>query len=469
MGGDMATERIEYTRICFVIMPFGKKKVGEQEVDFDFIYREVFAPAVEATPLPEGNGLRLEPKRTDRDFFAGDISQEMYEYLEYSRFAMADISGLNANVFYELGVRHRAHEAGTAVFRQTGSPIPFDINTIKAFDYEYHPADNVPKSRELITKVLTESLRYNRLDSPVQKALLAQRGRAASNPAGPGIDELLRAAENAVRGQNWVKAIDIYREAVATDPGNCRLRLRLGLFLKDRGLWTDALQEFAGAAQAELKYADAWREQGIAENKRFIRDNRPAGTPTGEASLRTAVELNPLDYDAWASLGGVLKRDADSLAAQGKTDEAIAEYRRAYDSYRKATDVSDGHSYPLLNEIKLAGRIDGKIPTDMRVRLRLPKAERSLRAQVTTDPPMNAPWSFFDLSEVRLYTGDEQGFLDVLTQGLTYCDADWQPETHLKSLSLLKAGGVSLPGLDAGLELLQEAVAELKKSTATRP
>jgi tetratricopeptide (TPR) repeat protein len=468
MEGDMANERIEYTRICFVIMPFGKKKVGDQEVDFDFIYREVFAPAVEATPLPEGSGLRLTPKRTDQDFFAGDISQEMFEYLEYSRFALADISGLNANVFYELGVRHHGHEAGTAIFRQTGSPIPFDINTIKAFDYEYQPIENVAKSRELITRVLTESLRFNRLDSPVQKALLAQRGRAASTPAGPSIEELLRAAENALRVQDWAKAIDIYRQAVAADPGNYRLRLRLGLFLKDRGLWADALQEFAGATRAEPEYADAWREQGIAENKQFIRNKRPAGAPTGEASLRRALELNPADYDAWASLGGVLKRDADFLAEQGKTDEGLAEYRRAFESYRRATDVSDGHSYPLLNEIKLAGRIDGKIPKDMRVRLRLPKAERSLKAQVATDPPMNAPWSFFDLSEIRLYAGDEPGFLDVLGQGLTYCEADWQAETHLKSLALLKAGGVSLPGLDAGLELLQDAVAELKKSAEAR-
>ena len=463
----MANDSIEYTRICFVIMPFGKKKVADQEVDFYFVYDQVFAPAIAAVSLPEAGGMRLAPKRTDKDFFTGDISQEMYEYLEYSRFALADISGLNANVFYELGVRHRGHEAGTAVFRQTGCPIPFDINTIKAFDYEYHPADKVSVSRELITKVLTESLRFNRLDSPVQKALLAQRGRAANKVADePSIDELLRAAENALRGQDWPKAIDLYRQAVAADPANCRLRVKLGLFLKDRGRWADALGEFVSAVQIDPEYADAWRERGIAENKQFIRGNRPAEAPTGEPSLRKALELNPADYDACASIGGVFKREADYLFEQGKADEAIAMYRKAYESYRQATDVSDGHSYPLLNEIKLAGRIDGKIPKDMRVRLRLPKAERGLKAQVTTDPPMNAPWSFFDLSEVRLYAGDEPGFLDALTQGLTYCDADWQPESHLKSLSLLKAGGVSLPGLDAGLAMLQEAVAELRKSAA---
>jgi hypothetical protein len=53
-------------------------------------------------------------------------------------------------------------------------------------------------------------------------------------------------------------------------------------------------------------------------------------------------------------------------------------------------------------------------------------------------------------------------------EGLTYCNADWQPETHLKSLLLLKAGGVSLAGLDEGIELLKDAIAELKKSVAAK-
>jgi hypothetical protein len=164
----------------------------------------------------------------------------------------------------------------------------------------------------------------------------------------------------------------------------------------------------------------------------------------------------------------VLKREGDHLADNGNAEAALAQYRQAYENYRRATDVSDGHSYPLLNEIKLAGRIEGKIPNDIRMRLRLPKAERFLTAQTADKPPSNAPWSFFDLSEIRLYAGDDRGFLDRLGEGLTYCTHYWQPETHLKSMALLKAGGVSLPGLDAGLELLREATDELKKSADAR-
>ena len=128
---------MDYSKICFVIMPFGRKAVGDKQVDFDSIYDHVFEPAIRGVTLPEtGN---LEPRRTDKDFFSGDINNEMFRYIEYSRFALADITSLNANVFYELGARHRVRDSGTAIFRQANAPIPFDIHSIKAFQYEYEP------------------------------------------------------------------------------------------------------------------------------------------------------------------------------------------------------------------------------------------------------------------------------------------------------------------------------------------
>ena len=93
---------IDYTSTCFVIMPFGTKPVGSEQVDFDIIYKEIFKPAVEDVPLPPPEKGNLRAARTDQDFFAGDIGQEMFQYLNNSRFALADISGLNANVLYRL-------------------------------------------------------------------------------------------------------------------------------------------------------------------------------------------------------------------------------------------------------------------------------------------------------------------------------------------------------------------------------
>src|SRR6266853_2083103 len=65
-----------------------------------------------------------------------------------------------------------------------------------------------------------------------------------------------------------------------------------------------------------------------------------------------------------SSLGGVLKR-------KGRYVEAL-------EMYRRATGVSNGHPYPLLNEVKLQARAEGRLQIDDRRRFQLARAERSL-------------------------------------------------------------------------------------------
>ncbi len=426
---------MDYSKICFVIMPFGKKKVGENEVDFDQIYAEIFEPAINAVPLPAPEQGQLEARRTDKDFFAGDISYEMFNYLEYSRFALADITGLNANVFYELGHRHRARESGTAIFRQTDAPIPFDINQIKAFPYEYFPEEQAAESRELIERVLTESLQQNRPDSPVRRALAGQRER------GGDAEALIMEAENALRNQDPATAVLKYQAAVAADPDNHLVRLGLGLLLKNRGDWSEALEQFTAAIALAPDYAEAHREKGIAENKLFRKTEEP---PDGEESLRKAVGLNPQDFDALASLGGVLKRKND--------------LEGALDAYRESASVSRGHSYPLLNALKLEAVAAGKLEIDAKTTLMLRRALKSRQAQAANDPPYDAPWSHFDLAEMRLYLGDAEGFLATIDEGLVVCEHAWQPQTFRDSLALLADAAIELPGLAEGIAKLDEMI-----------
>ena len=408
-------------------------------MNFDPIYNLIFNPAIESVQLPEGG--TLVPRRTDMDFFAGDIGLEMFGYLEYSRFAIADITGLNANVFYELGVRHRTREAGTAVFRQTGSTIPFDIRSIKAFDYDYEPIEKAAESRALIADVLTNSLMRNRLDSPVQIALRAQRD------APNALDNLLLQAENDIRNQNWSAAMRKYQTALRMEPRSVLIRQRLGLFFKDRGRWKEALEQFNMAVATSPEYAEAWRERGIAENKLYEDLKKEHGqepdAPRGEESLLRAIELDADDFDARASLGGVLKREG--------------RYAEALDQYQAATRVSNGHAYPLLNEIKLEGRVTGKITMTPQRDIQLRRAELARRNNAAADPPIDAPWCFFDLSEMRLYRGEVGQALDYLDRGIDYSQHAWQPGSHRASMQLLRDGGVKLDGLDEVISRLRTA------------
>lgn len=428
---------MEYEKICFVVMPFGEKDVGDRKVNFDPLYDDIFVPAISTVPLPEGG--KLEPRRTDKDFFTGDIKLEMFQYLEYSRFALADISGLNFNVAYELGARHRAREAGTAIFRQTRFAPPFDISSIKAFPYDYEPAEKAKEARALITRVLTESLAQNRPDSPVRLALGEQlkSGR---------IDDLLAEAENEIRRPNWTDAMEIYRKAVAIEPSNPLPRMKLGLLCRDRGIWDEALEQFTRAIAGSPLYGEAWREKGIVENKiaqvgRQSVDTTPA---PGEASLRRAVELNNKDFDAFASLGGVLKRAK-------RYPEALAAYERSH-------RVSGGHPYPMLNALKLRVQVSGTLALSGSDKVALARAEHFREGQSRQNPPFDMPWCFFDLAEIKLYRGDPKAFLDVAIQGFEHTDEDWQGKTFIDSLRLLLPAKNELPGLQEGIAQLEQMI-----------
>jgi tetratricopeptide (TPR) repeat protein len=428
---------MDYTKICFVIMPFGEKEVGGQKVNFDNLYDDIFVPAISAVSLPERG--KLEPRRTDRDFFTGDIKLEMFHYLEYSRFALADISGLNFNVAYELGARHRARESGTAIFRQSQFGPPFDISSIKAFPYEYEPTEQAAKARELITRVLTESLVRNRLDSPVRLALTTQSQSGQT-------EALLTEAENAIRKLDWPGAMDIYRRAVAVNPANPLPRMKLGLLCRDREIWDEALEQLDGAIAASPLYGEAYREKGIVENKIAQIAKQPLDTDPapGEVALRRAIELNDKDFDAYASLGGVLKRAK-------RFPEALA-------AYEKSLKVSGGHPYPLLNALKLRVPVNDRLDLSGADKVALARAERVREGQAQQDPPFDRPWCFFDLAEIKLYRGDPKAFVAVAQKGFEQTDADWQGRTFVDSLRLLLPAADELPGLKEGLEELEQMI-----------
>lgn len=425
-----------YEQLCFVAMPFGKKAVNGVEVDFDNLYDQVFAPAIASVQLPEGGYLI--PHRADKDFYAAVIDQDMYEYLEYSRFVLADISGHNANVVYELGVRHRSRESGTAIFKQDEDPIPFDVDHVRVFSYS---REDDAEAAELVRKVLTASLERNQLDSPVAVALRSQRERQGPDHR---LDKFLLEAENAIRSKDLPAAIQAYRAAIQIDPGNFTLRLEAGVLLRDHGDWAGAVETLEEGVRLEESSAATWRELGVALNKlhHLGRESR-----TGENELRRAVELDPRDADAWASLGGGLKRKPDLSAA--------------LDAYERATSESAGAAYPFLNAMKLKVAQAGPLVLTSTDRLLLRRARKQRAAQVAQDPPYAVPWSFFDLAEIALYFGELDDFERYLEDGVLHSTHGWQLGTFANSLRLASLPGPAGDALQAAIERLSAAAEAL--------
>ena len=85
--------------LCFVIMPYGEKKdIDGKEIDFDKIYESMIKGAVASL-----DGLICQ--RCDDIEKPGWIHERMLRHIFEDRVAIVDTSTLNANVFYELGVR----------------------------------------------------------------------------------------------------------------------------------------------------------------------------------------------------------------------------------------------------------------------------------------------------------------------------------------------------------------------------
>src|SRR5215469_17539724 len=116
--------------LCFVLMPFGQKpsSIGSI-IDFDSVYDGLIFPAI--------RDAGLEPLRADEEMTGGIIHKPMFERLILCEYAVADLTTANANVFYELGVRHAVRPWSTVLlFAKDSGQLPFDVAPLRAMPYQ---------------------------------------------------------------------------------------------------------------------------------------------------------------------------------------------------------------------------------------------------------------------------------------------------------------------------------------------
>jgi len=150
------------TRTCFVIMPFSQTASCDQQ-DWTWIFENLFKPAI------EGAGLDYECKRSVAT--RGNLVALILEDLRDSYVVLADLTDQNANVFYELGVRHCLKDR-TILLAQRNDDIPFDLRAYAYHIYDWRTDDGkgrlIGKIRELLADVDDKP---NRKDNPVSDFL----------------------------------------------------------------------------------------------------------------------------------------------------------------------------------------------------------------------------------------------------------------------------------------------------------
>ncbi len=138
-----ASYRVD-SRLVFVLMPFEERLTR--------IYLEFIKPTVE---LPQ---FHMICKRADDIKSNRVIIQDIWKSLCEARLVIADISGLNPNVMYELGVAHTLGKETILVYQRSDSEIkfPFDLAHIRRIEYEDSATGGKQLERDL--KETIESL-----------------------------------------------------------------------------------------------------------------------------------------------------------------------------------------------------------------------------------------------------------------------------------------------------------------------
>lgn len=139
----------------FIVRPFGTK----QGIDFDLVDKELIQPALRSAGILGETTMAIAE--------AGNIREDMFAKLLTADLVIADISVHNANVFYELGIRHALRDRKTLLLRCAGDSIldvPFDLKTDRYLSYTI-PTLKADSLR--LKQALQETIHSDRKDSPI--------------------------------------------------------------------------------------------------------------------------------------------------------------------------------------------------------------------------------------------------------------------------------------------------------------
>ncbi|MEL6535548.1 MAG: tetratricopeptide repeat-containing protein, partial [Bacteroidota bacterium] len=235
-------------KTCFVITGFGKKKDRDTSriLDLDKTFKYLIQPVFEELGITCNRASELVHNQI--------IDVPMYEQILQADVVVADISTLNPNAIYELGVRHALRPHSTIIIAEDKLNFPFDFSHNFVLTYT-HMGDDIgmsaveefrPKLKKLVKTILdspaVDSPVYTFLqklqppsmaESPKRNKMVARYKREDSSieaneeiliPSEPGtnqdlsLDELRTCGDQALFAKEFVEAIQYYRRGQELSP-----------------------------------------------------------------------------------------------------------------------------------------------------------------------------------------------------------------------------------------------------------
>ncbi len=133
-----ATRPESIPKKCFVAMPFSSSELND-------IYEYFVKPSLES-------GCDLHCERGDDVFGSNVIMEDIRYAIASCRVVIADLTGRNPNVFYEVGIAHTLDKE-VLLLSQSMEDVPFDLRHRRVLVYE-----NTPRGCKLLEKRVVENI-----------------------------------------------------------------------------------------------------------------------------------------------------------------------------------------------------------------------------------------------------------------------------------------------------------------------
>jgi tetratricopeptide (TPR) repeat protein len=325
---------------AFVVMPFGNKKAPDgSTIDFNAIYKELIKPTLEAAGF--------ESFRADEESTSGDILTDMFQELLLADLVLADMSLDNANVFYELGIRHALRKRGVVHIQAGRSHMPFDVFNVRTIPYHITP-EGVPdrafldKDKAAITRVCraTWASEPDRIHSPIFNLLtgLTEPDRTAlRTPLATGFwreyNEWKQRLTVAQR-QRRIGDILLLTEEISNPLIKEEAISEAGRALQNMGRNELALQQYRKGLEINSRNVEFRQKEAI-----FL--NRVGRVEEAIVRLENLIHDFPSDTEAIGALGRIYKDKWTSSWKWIKDKEK--RLRASYDSYHWL--VKSFHTY----------------------------------------------------------------------------------------------------------------------------
>jgi hypothetical protein len=169
-------------KTAFVISPIGRKGTKVRR-NADLTFRHVIEPACAA------NGLQV--VRADRISSPGMITSQIITHIIEDDIVIADLTGRNPNVYYELAIRHALGKPVVQLIAH-GESLPFDVAQSRTISVDLTDPDSVVESKdELIQQIQSAEANPAAFDTPLTGAINWDVLRKSDNPADIGKFEIL--------------------------------------------------------------------------------------------------------------------------------------------------------------------------------------------------------------------------------------------------------------------------------------